>query len=975
MNSLPNRQISIPTPGARVIVRDAEWIVRRVDHAPGGYQIVCDGVSELVRGREAVFLTALEPTIEVLDPAETRLVPDDSAQFTDSILYMESQLRQAVPNDTEIHVGHTAAMDRVDYQLDPARLALARPRQRILIADAVGLGKTLEAGVLVSELIARGRGRRILVLAVKSMLTQFQKEFWNRFTIPLTRLDSIGIQRVRSRIPANHNPFYYYDKAIISIDTLKQDAEYRTYLEQASWDIIVIDEAHNVADRGTASQRNRLARLLARRSDTLIMLSATPHDGKARSFASLVNMLDATAITNPDDYTKEDFRPGLVIRRFKKDVQEQVRDAFRDRQVFPQRFSASAAEEAAYDALLAVRVAGRRPETAMRDLFAVTLEKALFSSPAACIETVDERIKRREREISNGEDASSMRSEIASLTALRDALVRIEPSHYSKYQALLDGIQGGGPFDWRPTETTDRLVIFTERIATLNWLSARLATDLMLKPGQVETLHGGMSDVEQQRVVEDFGNTQRPVRLLLCSDVASEGINLHYQCHRLIHFDMPWSLMVFQQRNGRVDRYGQTATPQIVYLVTESVNPTIRGDTRILEVLMAKDEQAYRNIGDPSVFMDVHDIDEEEEITRKAVARGESDTDFDHRWTPKTNKGESLLAMFLQPEGDEGEEPPAATPPPPLSLFQSELDYCAAALHRLQATRAENGSAGGPSVGATRLRFAVDPESETLTLDAPADLVARYSYLPPEVLPDSRRFVLTTSRNRMSEAIAESRRAESAWPSVHYLWRLSPVVGWLNDRVLAAFGRSEAPTLSGVPGLGPDQAIFVFSGLVPNQKSHPLVYEWIAVSFRGAVFSELIPFKALLQRTGLGRRAVPNLQRPADLAALSRLLPEAVSRARTHFVERRNAFEAIVNAKLDEEVRALDEFMARHRRQSELDFAQSRQAEQFRRRRHEQASNELDAIYDEYWSWMSETMTTEPHPWIKVICATTGLAQ
>ena len=969
MNSPTTHHVSIPTPGARVVVRDAEWIVRRVDHAPGGYQIVCDGVSELVRGREAVFLTALEPTIQVLDPAETELVPDDSARFTDSILYMESQLRQAVPNDTEIHVGHTAAMDFVDYQLDPARLALARPRQRILIADAVGLGKTLEAGVLVSELIARGRGRRILVLAVKSMLTQFQKEFWNRFTIPLTRLDSIGIQRVRSRIPANHNPFYYYDKAIISIDTLKQDAEYRTYLEQASWDIIVIDEAHNVADRGTASQRNRLARLLARRSDTLIMLSATPHDGKARSFASLVNMLDATAITNPDDYTKEDFRPGLVIRRFKKDVQEQVRDAFRDRQVFPQRFPASAAEEAAYDALLAVRIAGRRPEAATRDLFAVTLEKALFSSPAACIESVDERIRRREREISNGEDASSRRTEIASLTALRDSLVRIGPTDYSKYQALLDGIQGGRPFDWRPTETTDRLVIFTERIATLNWLNDRLATDLMLEPGRIETLHGSMSDVEQQRVVEDFGNTQRPVRLLLCSDVASEGINLHYQCHRLIHFDMPWSLMVFQQRNGRVDRYGQTATPQIVYLVTESANPTIRGDTRILEVLMAKDEQAYRNIGDPSVFMDVHDIDEEEDITRKAVARGESDTDFDRRWMPKTNEGESLLAMFLQPEGDEGERPPAATPPPPLSLFQSELDYCAAALHRLQAAGAANGSTGGASAGATRLRFAVDPESETLTLDAPEDLVTRYSYLPPEVLPDSRRFVLTTSRHRMSEAIAESRREESAWPRVHYLWRLSPVVGWLNDRVLAAFGRSEAPVLAGVPGLARDEAVFVFSGLVPNLKSHPLVHEWIAVSFRGTEFSGLIPFETLIERTGVGHRAIPNLQQPLEVAALSRLLPGAVDRARAHFRERRNAFEEVINAKLDEEVRALDEFVARQRRQLELDLAESRHSEPFRRRRDAQARQDIEAIHNEYVTWIEETMTTEPHPWIKVVCA------
>ena len=127
-----------------------------MDHAPKGFQLVCDGVSELVRGREAVFLTALEPQIEVLDPANTELVPDESAQFADSILYMESQLRQAVPNDAEIHVGHTAAMDHVQYQLDPARLALAQPRQRILIADAVGLGKTMEAGILVSELGAVG---------------------------------------------------------------------------------------------------------------------------------------------------------------------------------------------------------------------------------------------------------------------------------------------------------------------------------------------------------------------------------------------------------------------------------------------------------------------------------------------------------------------------------------------------------------------------------------------------------------------------------------------------------------------------------------------------------------------------------------------------------------------------------------------------------------------------------------------------
>lgn len=127
-------------------------------------------------------------------------------------------------------------MDVLEYQLEPTIQALSTTRPRILIADAVGIGKTLEAGILVSELIVRGRGRRILVLAVKAMLEQFQKEFWNRFSILLTRLDSDGINRLQQRIPASHNPFLYVDKAIISIDTLKQDVQYRDYLNSAYWD-------------------------------------------------------------------------------------------------------------------------------------------------------------------------------------------------------------------------------------------------------------------------------------------------------------------------------------------------------------------------------------------------------------------------------------------------------------------------------------------------------------------------------------------------------------------------------------------------------------------------------------------------------------------------------------------------------------------------------------------------------------------
>jgi SNF2 family DNA or RNA helicase len=240
-------------------------------------------------------------------------------------------------------------MQPADYQRVPAEKGLRQVRTRILIADGVGLGKTLEAGMLATELDIRGRGRRILVVTQKSMLTQFQKEWWSRFTIPLVRLDSAGIERLRNNIPSGHNPFNYYDKTIISMDTLKGNGEYRNYLERSRWDIIVIDECHNVAMRkgdAASSQRARLAKQLATKSDTLILLSATPHDGSARSFASLIWLLDPTAISDPDDYTRADLdRKDLFVRRFKKDIQGQARDQFPEPATRRLTAAASPAEE------------------------------------------------------------------------------------------------------------------------------------------------------------------------------------------------------------------------------------------------------------------------------------------------------------------------------------------------------------------------------------------------------------------------------------------------------------------------------------------------------------------------------------------------------------------------------------------------------------------------------------------------------
>ncbi|MGH6680474.1 MAG: hypothetical protein ACREDL_16440 [Bradyrhizobium sp.] len=228
-NRLAPAQEAIPAPGLRVEIRDAEWVVKRTDLTSNGYySLLVTGISELVRGKEARFLTEIDQ-VKVLHPEETDLVPDTSPRFADARLYLESLLRQSPPTDENLWIGHRAAMDVLPYQLDPALQALQQIRHRILLADAVGLGKTIEVGILLAELIRRGKGKRILIVTTKSMMTQFQKELWSRFTIPLVRLDRAGIERIRHDVPADANPFHYYDKTIISIDTLKQERDFRCH--------------------------------------------------------------------------------------------------------------------------------------------------------------------------------------------------------------------------------------------------------------------------------------------------------------------------------------------------------------------------------------------------------------------------------------------------------------------------------------------------------------------------------------------------------------------------------------------------------------------------------------------------------------------------------------------------------------------------------------------------------------------------
>lgn len=970
-------QTATLAPGARIEVRDEEWLVRRVDRTDsGGQAISVVGISELVRDRETVFLTDAERNLQILDPADTRLVPDTSPGFSAGKLYLESLLRKTPPTDSSLYIGHKAAMDVLPYQLEPAALALEQPRQRILIADAVGLGKTVSCGILLSELIRRGRGKRILVVAIKSLLTQFQKEMWTRFSIPLTRLDSVGIQRVRNKIPSNHNPFHYFDKSIISVDTLKQDNEYRVHLENANWDIIVIDEAHNVAERGeSASQRAKLAKLLSSRSDTLVLLSATPHDGRARSFASLMNMLDPTAIANPEKYGPEDIR-GLFIRRFKKDVLDQVKTSFRERVITKLSAIASPEEEAAFNMLASVSFTKLDQHRGGSQLFRTTLEKSLFSSPAACIETIKNRINRLEK--SDAPADNTLHPDIQPLRDLAEAMAIIKPDSFSKFRKLVDVLTDRkNPLFWNGKDKTDRMVIFTERVETLRFLEKHLPPAIGLADSQVATLIGTMGDQDQQRIVEEFGKEEAKIRLLIATDVAAEGINLHYLSHRMIHFDIPWSLMVFQQRNGRIDRYGQEHTPQIAYLLTESENQKIRGDMRILELLIDKDNEAQKNIGDPSAFFGVYDEKLEEAITASAIEEGRKADDLEAEMDArlKSDPGETLLAEGFDPLalllGTAGASPSdeprkddsrVSTTSMP-SLFENDFEYVRTALSWIDGRYRD------------RLAADIDSNDRIISFTAPEDLKYRFRMLPSEVFPENGKFFLTDNTTLLQKEIAKARKEENTWPYIHYLWELNPVLEWMTDKVVSGFGRLEAPVISLDSGLEKNESIYLVSGLIPNRKGHPLIHRWFGVHVRqGSDFLDedlqLAGFKTIdevFDLTGFGRKQLPNRNAPVDTALLQKNLKTVISRVKERMKEDRKAFMANMEPKLSEHIDRLTELRKKHQAFIQLELQGFASNE-----KKETKAREIDRIFTEYREWMEDTMKTEDSPYIQVVAVFTS---
>ncbi|WP_344801469.1 SNF2-related protein [Microlunatus ginsengisoli] len=872
-------------PGSVVVVRDEEWLVTSLDQTTDGQLVQVQGLSELVSGTTASFYESLDD-IEVQDPATATLVADDSPSYRRARLWLDATIRKTpVPlSDPRLTVSTGALADQLAYQQAAARQALDPDnlRPRILLADAVGLGKTLEIGMILSELARRGRADRVLIVCPKHVLEQMQHELWTRFALPFVRLDSLGVQRVRQELPATRNPFTYFKRVIISIDTLKRD-RFVQDLRRHRWDAVVIDESHNVTN--SATQNNKLARVLAPNTDALILASATPHNGRADSFAELIRLLEPTAVAADGELNTAEVAR-LVVRRHRHsdEVASVVGDDWAQRRD-PQHFlvDASPAENDVADELDQVWLhppSGRSAYSgAASTLFPWTLAKAFLSSPAALSQTITER-RHRLKSGSEGE------RERAALDRLAELNERCLDDRGAKYARLVDYLRGIGVAADSPT----RAVIFAERVKTLEWLRNGLAADLGLTSDAVVTLHGGLSDERQQEVVESFKLSASPIRLLVTGDIASEGVNLHLQCHELIHFDIPWSLIRIEQRNGRIDRYGQRTRPQITTLLLRPDNKRFAGDLRVLSRLLEREQVAHAALGDVASLMGKYSVQlEEDELAR--VLAGQRDFD-DAVVEPSAVTEVDPIAAFLA-----GLTPsPTATSPTdtdaPITaasgidtLYPTDVDFLRDALVEIYMTPEADERGGG--VG-----WREHLDHGVVGLDPPPDLRQRLRVLPASYLRKRRvdtRLTLAVTELRGRQSLDDARaeapdgQGGTSWPEAHYLAPLHPVLDWAADRALNTLDRHQVFVVRGEV----EHPTVLLWGTLTNRRGQIVASSVLAVEFPNPANLAFTPTTvyASVAEAAIALGFDGSAHNPGPVAGIDRLQPLLTAAVRAGEVE------------------------------------------------------------------------------------------
>ena len=953
------------TSGQRITNRDEDFIINDAIDNNGSWILKVEGISELVKGKRFVFDTHIDKEIRVLNPVDTELIADTDYGYRKTKLFIENQMRNASVYSKQITVAHKAAFNLAKYQLEPTLKAFDLPRPRILIADGVGLGKTIEVGIFLSEMIRRGKGKRIMVLALKSILGQFQQEIWNRFAIPLVRLDSDGISKIKSELPANKNPFEYYDKTIVSIDTLKNNAKFQHYIEKTQWDIIVIDECHTVANAG--SLRGGLAQLLGTKCESLVLTSATPHNGKKQSFANLVNMIEPLAIKDDTNYFKEDILP-YYVRRFKNDIDdESVRSNFQERKVVSIHADLTDAENAflelqqkiKFDALSSMNAADMRDDLFGRKshrkqkrdlLFAIGLFKSYMSSPEAALSSVENRIKKLDA-VEDQEEVVENNLEV--LKQLQKQLQHIiDTKQDAKYRAFKDELIR---LKWNGRKIDFRIVVFAERIETLKSLRQKLQQDFDLDDKVIAGFHGSLTDMEQQRIIEDFGKADSDYRILLTSDAGSQGVNLHYFCNYMFNYDIPWSLITLEQRNGRIDRYGQSKTPYIHYMIAKSELKGLKDDLHIISKLKDKEEAVYQSLGDAASVYKLYNANAEEDLVTMAIA-GNNEILIDHPAEAVTEEaGFDFGADFWD------DATPALQMADPIleqaSLFANDRSYYEALILQLK-------SDGYLKLDDAQFEGDLLEVKHTKVLD-------RILYdLPQEAKPKKIGDVyqLSLRKEEVQQSIADARKKKGEWAKFHILYELHPVVRFLMTQLEASVDKNVG-LVAKLSRLSQGVAYFVIHGMVSNSLGQSVLSDFFVVPMRidGGLQGKPLPFEDFLKVQQLDKELFTENITAEDLAKLQSLLPDVIDFARQlHMDQQQQTLQWDMEKKLAVYEEKLKNWKASKEQQMQLEFG-NKPDFGFVKRRRENKEFEINTILHNSSRYFKDLTSLNGDAYLKVL--------
>ena len=618
-------------PGTQVQARGSLWEVVHVEPAGEQERVRLRALTEGLRGRE---LDVLQP-FEEIKAVQRDFDPVNAGRLAPWRLYHQGFLLDQALGVSALVASQPGRLDIAPYQLVPVMRALRMTRPRLLLADGVGLGKTIQAGFVLTELIARRRAHRILIVSPAGpLLNQWNAELRTRFGLRFDVIrDQAGLQERLRQIELGANPFDHASFCLISVDFAKQEKVLQ-YLERASWDVVVIDEAHHCVRMGSTgdredSLRRRLAEVVAQRCDGLLLLTATPHDGYDPHFASLIELLDPSLVDGRGVLRGDEYRRH-VIRRLKQHVKgPDGRPLFPERLVrpVPVPFTELPNFTALQTGLLEL-VVPRLNAALKRKRFGevlafVSLLKRGVSSVAACESTLRHVADRYQVLLRDGLDSAEARKQrlstlreyqrrlkkygalsweeeqdqaaleaediaaellsedelVSELRAARAegrtanaALRRIEAVAV-ELQRLVDLATAALAEDpklagvvgeirrIRTTEPRANVLVYTEYTDTQEAVVAALKA---AKVGEVLSISGPDPDAKRTQITERFGGQDGLI--LVSTDATAEGLNLHTRCHHLVHVELPYNPNRLEQRNGRIDRYGQRHKPEVSYL-------------------------------------------------------------------------------------------------------------------------------------------------------------------------------------------------------------------------------------------------------------------------------------------------------------------------------------------------------------------------------------------------------------------------